>query len=167
MFGVVIWAIKTSKGIDGSEIQTAKTFRGIHKRILYLKDRALKQNIDDSKFGEASELGSDAIGTITLKEIDKWKSERKESIKKKMGRKKLNKEQVTEIVHKEILENPIVIPERNYTINDALTVGRVLDGKGIGIRQLMENDKQYLKFYNLIQDIKVKYADDQLNQIIN
>ena len=82
--GIVFKPIRVSKKqnrIHGENSET-KIFRGIYKRMEYLKDLSVKRNNDRKLTGETFKLIVDVIGMKSLKEIDKWMDRRKKAINK-------------------------------------------------------------------------------------
>jgi len=140
------------------EVGIPELLSQMHKRLVELKDKAVKQHIAETELDDASMLLADVFNMVKIDDFNGFVKNMKKSIGRK---KKMDRRQLARWVHAQI-----PMPQREWETKDTVAAGRVLDGVGIGLARLRDKDKKWGALYDELQSIMLNLADKELNELI-
>lgn len=155
---LLVWAYVDTRREESSKADTKHEnligiLRGMHDRMMYLKEKRLKQKFDRKRFADACPLFFDQLGIVKVGEWDTYKRRVAKRLKRHVPK---SPEKKARIVwrYKVVGEAKAIVRElvnsKVWQIDDLVKAGAHLDSIHMGLGELRDKDEQWQSLFKMV-----------------
>lgn len=156
---LLVWAYVDTKRKESSQVDTKHenpigVLTAMHDRMMYLKEKRLKQKFDRKRFEEACPLFFDQLGVVKLGEWETYERRIAKRIKRHVPKSPERKARVM-WRYKVIGEAKQIVKElvnsKVWQIDDLVKAGGHLDSMDMGLGELRDADEQWQNLFKMVK----------------
>ena len=159
ILALIVWAYVDTRREESSKADTKQEnligiLTGMHDRMMYLKEKRLKQKIDSKRFKGACPLFFDQLGVVKLGEWDTYERRIAKRIKRHVPKSPKEKAKVIwryKVVGeaKDIARD--LVNSKVWQIDDLVKAGSHLDSIHMGLGELRDKDEQWQSLFKMVR----------------